>query len=209
MRDFINIAGDGNVGFHASESPTVQLGAFALGYRDAARILVNHFSADGHSDYEGYPILYLYRHVIELYLKALVFRGASFLGLLARSRPETKRLFQHHEFRRLVPPLRTIFATMEWDLDEAGFGSFDEFEGFLNTLDELDAGSDTFRYPLDRAGAIATSSGQTINVIVFAQVCDPLLDYLEGAVDIVDEDWKTTAELQHDMRDYFEWDDEA
>jgi len=209
MQPFINVPGDRNVSFHAYERPIVQLAVFALAYREAARALVKRFAAEGYADYDGYPILYLYRHALELYLKAVVYRGASLLGLLTGSAPETKRLFEHHQFAPLLAPLRTILATMKSDIRGAGFRSFDEFETFLRTLDGLDPGSYTFRYPVNRQGIISTPQRLTINVVAFANVCDPLLDYLEGVVEMIDDHWHSMAKAQSEIQQFLESDGQA
>jgi hypothetical protein len=59
------------VGGMASESDEVSL---ARQYRDAAALLVDAALKDGEPWSLSYPILFLYRHSTELYLKAIVWR---------------------------------------------------------------------------------------------------------------------------------------
>lgn len=55
-----------------------------VGYREAGKVLADRIAAaNGYADYDGYPILYLYRHSLELHLKAIVYHGAALLGLIA------------------------------------------------------------------------------------------------------------------------------
>ncbi len=59
----------GNVVFNWRGNPIDDLVAYANGYRLAARSLAASFREQGaYADYEGYPILFLCRHAIELFL---------------------------------------------------------------------------------------------------------------------------------------------
>src|SRR6266403_3216918 len=88
----------GNVVFNFLGRPVRDLRIFALAYHEAGRKLVAPMvSGTGYRDYDGYPILFLYRHALELYLKALVYRGAQLLGLIADERPNTEKLLTDHK----------------------------------------------------------------------------------------------------------------
>ena len=62
----------------------------------------------GHDDNEGYPVLFLYRHALELYLKAIVYRGASGLGLISQQMVRTDRLFCDHRLVETLPAIEAI-----------------------------------------------------------------------------------------------------
>lgn len=53
--------------------PVLDVAIFAKGYHKAANRLAAEFSRS--PDYDAYPIFFLYRHSLELYLKAVVYRG--------------------------------------------------------------------------------------------------------------------------------------
>jgi hypothetical protein len=72
-------------------------------------------SAPGYRDYDGYPIFYLYRHSLELHLKAIVYRGAQLLGLISDEQIDTRSLLTRHELTRLLPTIQAIFKRMAWD----------------------------------------------------------------------------------------------
>ena len=104
----------GNIVFNFTGRPIEDLTAFALGYQQAAHSLAGRLAQSrGYADYEGYPVLFLYRHSLELYLKAIVYRGAMLLGLVAERRPDTRDLFERHELVRLLPAIRAIFKEMD------------------------------------------------------------------------------------------------
>jgi len=212
MRPFINIPSPGNVVFNFTGDPIGELSAFALGYREAANRLATEFSqSDPRPDYEGYPILYLYRHSLELYLKAIVYRSAGLMGLMGKEKPDVTKLFKSHKLRRLLAPVRAVFNAMQWnfDFEDSEFASFDEFEQFIGTIDSIDADSDGFRYPMNREGQANLPHHYVINVISFAKIMSSLLSYLEGAADLIKESWLTVAEASYDLQQYLAEDSEA
>jgi len=57
----------GSVVFNFQHRPVGDLSAFAHGYHDAAKRLVAEMQrASGYRDFDGYPILFLYRHALDL-----------------------------------------------------------------------------------------------------------------------------------------------
>jgi len=50
----------------------------------------------------------LYRHSLELYLKAVVYKGAALLGLTGASEIDTRKLFTGHELTRFLGHVRAI-----------------------------------------------------------------------------------------------------
>ena len=206
MLDFVNIPSPrGNVVFNFNHDPIGDLTAFALGYREAANRLAKEFMRSARTpDYAGYPILYLYRHSLELYLKAIVYRGARIMGLLGKTQPEVSKLFKHHGLLTLILPVRAIFHAMQWNfaLEESELASFTEFEHFVRRLDSIDSGSYSFRYPIDPGGQAVLQHHLTINIPNFAKIMDPLLGLLEGAAIMLDESFDIAAEAAHEVQLY-------
>ncbi|HET9178638.1 MAG TPA: hypothetical protein VFQ24_09825 [Terriglobia bacterium] len=205
MRDFINISNPGNVVFNFTDDPLRDLTAYALGYREAAKHLVIEFSKSApRPDYEGYPILYLYRHSLELYLKAVVYRSAKLMGLLGKKKPDVARLFKSHKLPPLVPAVRAVFDAMKWGFEFEGseFATFDEFAQFIESLDSIDSDSYAFRYPVNSGGRATLPKHYVINVISFAKIMDALLDYLEGAADLIEENFRLAAEATYEVQQY-------
>ncbi len=191
----------GNVVFNFTQAPIDALTAFARGYQLAGQALAQRLaSATGYADYEGYPILFLYRHALELYLKAIVYRGASLLGLLAKSSPDTSGLLRRHELGRLIPAVRAIFKEMDWDFQGSSVASFAEFERLVHALDDVDPRSYAFRYPVDTEGAAHLPKHFVVNVIAFARNMDKVLGYLDGAASGIRENWDTAAEAAYELQ---------
>lgn len=205
MRPFINIPNSGNAVFNFSRDPVKDLTAYALGYKEAAKHLVIEFSrSDPRPDYEGFPILYLYRHSLELYLKAVVYRSAGLMGLVGKQKQHIAKLFKSHKLTPLVPAVRAVFDAMNWGFEFAGseFATFDEFAQFIETVDSIDSDSDAFRYPVGRKGRAILPRHFVINVISFAKIMDALLDYLEGAAHLIEENFQLAAEATYEVQRY-------
>ena len=201
MKPFVNIASStGNVVFNFTGDLIRDLGAFALGYREAARVLAAPFRGDAYADYDGYPVLYLYRHALELYMKIVVYRGAMLMGLIGKQCPDVPGLFSNHNLRRLLPAVRSIFRAMRWDFKQTEIGTFDEFETIVREIDQIDPGSYAFRYPMNRAGDAHLPHHFTMNVANFGDTMDALLGYLEGAADLLDDNFQSEAEARYEVQ---------
>jgi hypothetical protein len=82
------------------------------------------------------------------------------------------------------------------------FASLDEFEQFVRKVDSIDAGSYAFRYPMNQRCRANLPAHFTINVVWFAEIMDQLLDYLEGATDLIEDAWDAAAQSGDELRDY-------
>jgi len=137
----------GNVVFNFRGRAINDLSAFAAGYHEAGKILVQKMeSVPGYRDYEGYPILFLYRHALELYLKAIVYRSAQLLGLISDEKPHTKKLLMSHKLTRFLPTIEAIFKAVEWewDFEVSGIKSFDDFAALIREIEKIDPQSYCF-----------------------------------------------------------------
>jgi hypothetical protein len=201
MKPFINVsARTGNVVFNFRGDPINGLVPFAMGYHEAARTLSKPFKGNGYAEYNGYPVLFLYRHALELYLKAVVYHGAQLMTLINEKDFDHPDIFRNHRLPRLVPVVREIFKAMNWSFANTKIGSFDAFEELIGQLDSIDAESFTFRYPTNTKGEAATERHLTVNVWIFAQIMDEVLGYLYGATELLDERFQSTAEARYEMQ---------
>ena len=196
----------GNVVFNFRGSAINDLNAIAIGYHAAGKSLADTMaSAAGYRDYDGYPILFLYRHSLELHLKAIVYRGAQLLGLISDEEIDTRLLLTKHELTRFLPALRAIFKAMEWDWDfeVSGLRSLDDFCALIREIERIDPQSYCFRYPVTKKGDAALPRHFIINVISFARNMDSILDLLDGAVTGLEERWHSAAEVAYFIQELF------
>lgn len=76
----------GNVVLNFTGAPKRELALIGNEYFDAAKVLIERLAQKaGYSDLEAYPIVFLYRHALELYFKAVLSLGNDLSGLLGTS----------------------------------------------------------------------------------------------------------------------------
>lgn len=117
------------------------------GYRRAVEVLLEHFLRDivGTSfdrDFLILPILYLFRHYLELRLKDIIVYGRIILG-------QTYQQPWGHELDKLWQDCKPI---CEGVLGKAYSESLDEVERCVQEMTWLDPNSEHFRYPRDKYG---------------------------------------------------------
>jgi hypothetical protein len=172
------IAAYGDALLNWRRSATSDITAYAHSYRCAAANLISLRDRRkfGSTDEHALPVLFLYRHSFELYLKALVCRAA----LVSIAEEELvlaiPRLWREHSLLRLLEmctPLLTSRYVDMWD---------DELEQKIahvaGELDEVDPGSYAFRYPVTSRGQPALPSNFRTNIFAYAEMLENVLDDL-------------------------------
>lgn len=167
------------------QNPKDQLHRQAEAYHRAGKVLVGRYKTlDGHPDFEAYPIVFLYRHSIELFFKSILLLGTQLGRLLDEEliqTPESK-LFSGHGLRCHLPTLKAIFAVVGWEeaWEKVGFAK-DEFETIITELDKVDPQSFAFRYTLNKDGTSSLPPHFSFDLLHFATVLNEILDNLSGA----------------------------
>ena len=203
----------GNVVINFRGNPVDELAPFAHGYRDAGKKLARELPLSGYRDLDGYPILFLFRHALELYMKAVVYRGAQLARVLDSRTIDTAKLFKTHNLSRLLPGLAAVLETMGWqdDFQTPHIHDFAEFSDLVRGIDEIDSDSSSFRYPVTSKGRPAVSHHSVVNALAFAEHVDSILGLLDGAVTGLQEEFDVAAEakwiLQEMAKEISEQDD--
>lgn len=149
---------------------------YILSFREAADSLVTASMTQGANDLLVLPILFSYRHWLELQLKDLVI-----LGMQLRGDPPDE--VTGHDLRELWPLAR---QAIERNFGE-GANDLDSVERIVLQLAELDPNSISFRYATDRRGKPSLPSGITrVNVGHIGHVMLQVAMVLEGAADGMD-----------------------
>ncbi len=115
--------------------------ARAWGFKKAADILTNHIQKSIiYGDLVVYPIVYLYRHHLELSLKDIIIRGNYLLD-----KPITLKF--DHSLNKLWNYCQTILPQIgiPTDIPEAK-----PFKDCLKQLDQVDSQANAFRYPVTK-----------------------------------------------------------
>lgn len=168
----------GNALVNWAAMPARDLVAYAGSYRGAAMNLVafREQRGVGSIDESALPILFLYRHSFELYLKTIVYKAA----ILSINEGELKsalpRLWREHSLLALVEMAKPVIgASTAWPLT-----STDELEekisGLAKRIDEVDSGSYSFRYPVTSRGNPSLPTLFFTNIFVFSAHVERVLD---------------------------------
>jgi hypothetical protein len=180
--------------------------AYSEGYRLAGYIVADHvIQKPLYADFLVYPIIFLYRHYVELQLKRLIPLGA----LLVDQVIDRKLLLKH--------PLDELWDLFAPVLKEAaqvtGAMTPEEIEGlgwYVSELNKFDPGSFSVRYPLDRRGVpcIDNRKHPAINIGVLAEGMERLTGYLFGLGEAFREAHQFKCEMEGEARaegmDYYD-----
>lgn len=164
------------VGF--TENPVQDFGVFAKGYWQAANALVKELVEKPHFlDYEAYPIVFLYRHAFELYLKNIFFRSQLLVWFKSLELLSEKNIFHHDliSLSELFKNICEIYFPEEGDLNNLATKTLNiakEFQG-------IDKNSHSYRYPIGKNWERATKKRQLVNLRAFSRTMDELLTELD------------------------------
>jgi hypothetical protein len=152
---------------------------YTQGYWRGARILVQHvIDTQLNQDYLAYPIIFLYRHHVELALKDLIRRAPGLIGR-PNSQLETHHL-GNHRLDWLWQDLKQIFdAIAEPDWGKPDDADIEGIDDYIRQLCELDPDSYRLRYPRSKRDAPSLLPNLNINLLHFAQLMNRLADCFE------------------------------
>lgn len=177
----------------------------ALGFAAAGEAVVDQWVAGGRNDLLFLPIVYLYRHAMELILKAGILQAAELLVVDGAtdprlSEPAVRKWLAEkagHRLASLAARLDELLAQL--DLEALPSATHD----VLNAIHQLDPKGDTFRYTTTRDPAtksyVATPRpGVThVDVVALRQHFQDAFSVLSGGVMSVLEEYR---ELQADAQ---------
>jgi len=183
----------GNVVLNFMGAPKRELALIADEYFEAAKVLMDGLAEKGsYSDFAAYPIVFLYRHALELYLKALLVTGDSLAGLLGDRRLEfdLQNANANHKLMPLLNRLEQLFSALGWSWEDYGTSGLTA-EGFRNIISEFDRedpDSYAFRYPVKKKdGTASVEESFAFSLLEMSRVLDPVLTMLSN-------DWMTLRE---------------
>ncbi len=145
---------------------------YAFGYKRAGDLLLKRFLTRGELTSGErcvviYPLLFLYRHYIELRLKEAMENGKWILSLLGTPTSSSAD-YQHHRIDLLWRECRCILD----EIDKEELASFSEdqlvehrelysnLQDDIGIFSKLDPGSTAFRYPTSRDGHPSLPGGE-------------------------------------------------
>lgn len=174
--------------------PADEFGLYAEAFHKAAQQLTEVLSHDpAYDPLDACPIVFLYRHSTELYLKGVLRAGESLLRLSGEKPTFDASNLMSHPLRPLLGPLEELFAAMGWS------ESYKEVASFIEPLDKLDSNSFAFRYPVDKKNVGTLPESFVFNVLSFARAADSCLEMLYNALHSIDAHTEETIDNLHDF----------
>ena len=161
-----------------TNDPKGDFGVFAKGYTRAAnRLAASLLEAPVFPDYEAYPVVFLYRHALELSLKHIIYGGVK-LAAFRHMDEISEQLKNNHDLISLSQTAGKVLALL--------FPN-DEMLGRLNmnvaTLckdwSDIDPGSYAYRYPIDTKGRPSTKKHQVVNLRALSRRMADVLEDLD------------------------------
>jgi hypothetical protein len=184
--------------------------AYREGYRRGAQLLVQAVGETGRDqDLLVYPIVFLYRHHIELALKRII-RQAPYLIERSLTKLENDHLGQHRLdwlWQDFKPMAAAISKAAGWDeLPAEDVGGIDDY---IRQLFEIDPRSYSLRYAHSKTGDPSLPKELThINLRHFGELMERLSNYLEGleagSSHLVDLKQEMEAEMNDQMAEYYD-----
>lgn len=187
------------------EEFSLYAGAYQIVAKEALASLKEYQDAGFHKvpidDFRAYPIIFLYRHSLELYIKAVILTGAPMLVMESNIQINRDKILNTHNLDSLRKKIEQVFAAYkwEWDLGSNHFRTLQNFRDVISELHSVDTVSSAFRYPLDKKGDASLSPNFEFNLFNFCEILDCLLSTLEGATFAAYED----LQLEYEIMDEF------
>jgi hypothetical protein len=169
------------------DSTTILWELYSTGYKMAGDLLIE--NAGNNTSFLIYPIVFSYRHCIELRLKQISIEGNKLLGMKVFTEEEINDiLFRKHDLDILWGYSKTIIEKIFQDESEDNLSSIKKM---IDCFSIIDSTSFKFRYPIDTKGKPnhPIDHDNVISFIALRAMMNDLALYLGG-----------TAECIYDMR---------
>jgi len=176
--------------------------SYAEGYRRAGRVLADHvIQSRWDTDFLVYPIIFLYRHYVELQLKRLI-PDAAFLSGHSLRDTDRKALSGSHslnEVWKILEPILQELATGGFGITQEEIEATDSYTQQIHSVDE---GSFSFRYLNTKSGAPSIDKDKLphLNIGVFAEAMEKLTGYLFGLGEAFHDAVQTKCEMEDEAR---------
>jgi len=146
------------------------------GYKDSADILAEHLINNQYgTDYLIYPIIFLYRHYLELQMKMIIKDGYQLLDA-------SKIYHKIHNLNDLWRDCRIIVEKMWPDCDQKELNAIEEC---IFEFSAIDPKSQLFRYPEGRNGDILIDDIRYVNLTNLKDVMKRIENSLDPICDAI------------------------
>jgi hypothetical protein len=175
--------------------PKRDLWLYARSFHTAAKKLAGALELDSgtFTDFNACPVVFMYRHAIELHLKALVLgEGGNFL----ETKPDTLSVHKTHSVPWLAQFVCQIITALKWEMEFRcdGIENLVDFKAVIEELSTVDPGSYVFRLPVRAEGQNSASGRVNLTIREFGRKMDALLELLDSTADALAAEWDMRSE---------------
>lgn len=167
----------GNALVNWTGRPLDDLLTYAETYRSAACRLVHEHRGLKLTtpDHQVLPILFLYRHSFELFLKTIVYHAAEVSISPTEMTVALPRLWREHSLMKLCGMAKPVLHASKWAADNSEeFGN--QLANTAAAIDAFDVGSYAFRYPVTSTGSPSLPTAFLVNMFFYSDEMEDLLD---------------------------------
>lgn len=166
----------GNVVLNFMGAAKTEMALVAKEYFEAAKFLMS--SKVLRNDLAAYPIVFLYRHAVELYIKAILIEGDELSRVEGYSELHVDDPFKHkHKLSKWLDHLSRVFEVVGYKNDEAPGATRDKFR---KVVEEIDPCEEMFRYTLTKKMSATADEHFVFSPAEMARTLDPILDGLDN-----------------------------
>jgi len=174
--------------------------AYIRGYRQAADKLCSVVGEERtYLDTFVYPIVFLYRHCIELHLKTNLFYARRLFEVTDHEKKHGHKLLSIWKEGR--PLFERACADEKHGLD---YNPFDAAEKVIGQIEATDPFATAFRYEVDNKDKHSLPKTKHINIRNLYEVMQRLISLLEGIGDVVYRDLQAKAEYEAEIQKEYE-----
>jgi hypothetical protein len=176
--------------------PAKDLFLYARSFHKAAKALAAfQLDASPLADFDISPVVFMYRHAVELHLKALVLGdGGNFLA----TKPDVLSVHKTHSVSWLAQFVCQIITALKWETEFKceGIENLADFKAVIEELNAVDPGSYVFRLPVSAVGHDSVPGRTKLTIRDFARRMDALLDLLDSTADALAATWDAIGERE-------------
>ncbi|HEY9693692.1 MAG TPA: hypothetical protein V6D15_15920 [Oculatellaceae cyanobacterium] len=161
-----------------SNAPRYDFAVFAKGYKFAANLIAEELiESYNFPYYQAYPVVFLYRHALELQLKSIIY-GVAKLLFFKDIEDIDNKLYNHHDLSKLSEKAYHVI-TQAFPDDVTLQKLLEKVVRVAKDFSEIDPNSFAYRYPINKNGEHSTQRNQFVNLRSLATHMDNLLSELE------------------------------
>jgi hypothetical protein len=178
--------------------PQWEFGSFGKVYHQAAKQALARLRRRKNVEgSEACPVIFLYRHAVELYLKSIVSVGRTVFHLAGPPPPQLNGdLYNTHRLDHLLATVTTIVKPLGIRPETPVVGTFvyRDVKKIIGELSTMDERSYVFRYPIDTQGATSIPRGTTLDISRFGVLFNAVLSFLAQCNAFLESRWHQMVE---------------